>query len=43
MALRIARQQTSGSGQRAMMLQRGKRIRQLTLPGRGIVHAIGRE
>ena len=26
-----------------MMLQRGERIRQFALPGRGIVHAIGRE
>src|SRR6202142_3953881 len=43
MALGIARQQTSGSGERAMVLQRGERIRQLAFMRHGIVDAIGRE
>ena len=42
-AFGIARQQTSGSGQSAMMPQRRERIRQLPLVRRGIVHAVGRQ
>ena len=43
MPLGIARQQTSGGSERAVMLQRGECVCQLALASRGIVHAIGRE